>query len=120
MDNLDKLVFLEITNKQFTKFSNSDFYSTLKLLSESEEDEFYKLAEEIHAIWNNLNAPRNLTMNKIYNSFDEYREEIQVSPRITKIMSDFNLDLKDSMSDEVKKSIIAVLGKDFFDKTFSQ
>ena len=120
MDHLDKLIFLEITNKQFTKFPDSDYYKTIEFLSEAEKDEFYKLADEIHSIWNNLNTPPNLTMNKVYNTFDEYRSEIKVSSKIIKVMNDFNLDLKDKMSDEVKKSIIALLGKDFFDKTFGQ
>lgn len=120
MNNLDKVVFLEITNKQFSKFPNSDFYNTLELLAESEKDEFYKLAPEIHSIWNNLNSPPNLTRSKIYGSFDEYRTEIKVSPRITKIMTDFNLDLKDKMSDETKKLIISLLGKNFFDQTFGK
>lgn len=120
MDNLDKLFFLKITNKQFTKFPDSEYYKTLELLSEMDKDEFYKLADEVHSIWNNLNTPPNLTMNKVYGSFDEYRDEIEVSSRITKIMNDFNLDLKDKMSNEVKKSIIALLGKDFFDKTFGK
>lgn len=35
-------------------------------------------------------------------------------------MDDFDLDLKNKMSDEVKRSIIKLLGKDFFDKTFGQ
>lgn len=77
MDNLEKLIFLEITNKQFTKFHNSEYYNTIKLLSEAEQNEFYKLADEIHLIWNNLNAPSNLTMSKIYNSFDEYKKKFR-------------------------------------------
>jgi hypothetical protein len=121
MDNLDKLIFLEITNKQFTKFQNSDYYKTLELLPEKDKEEFYKLADEIDEIWNNLNTPKNLTINyKVYGSFEEYSGEIEVSSRISKIVNDFNLDLKDEMSDEVKKSIIALLGKDFFDQTFGK
>jgi hypothetical protein len=119
MDYLDKLIFFEITNKQFTKLPNSDYYKTIALLSGAEEVEFYKLAEEIHEIWNNLNTPKNLVVNyKVYGSFDEYKDEVKVSSRISKIMNDFNLDLKEQMSDELKKSIIAILGKDFFDETF--
>jgi hypothetical protein len=121
MDNLDKLIFLEITNKQFTKFPNSDYYKTLELLSEIDKEEFYKLADEIHKIWNNLNTPKKFAINyKVYGSFNEYKDEIEVSSRISKIINDFNLDLKDEMSDEVKKSIIALLGKDFFDETFGK
>ena len=121
MDNLDKLIFLEITNKQFTKFENSDYYKTLELLPEIEKEEFYKLTEEIHEIWNNLNTPKNFPINyKVYNSFDEYSGEIEVSPRISKIMNDFNLNLKDEMSDELRKSIISLFGKDFFDETFGE
>ncbi len=121
MDNLDKIIFLEITNKQFAKFPNSGYYKTLELLSEIEKEKFYKLADEIHEIWNNLNTPKKISINyKVYGSFDEYRDEIEVSSRISKIINDFNLDLKDEMSDEVKKSIIAVLGKDFFDETFGK
>lgn len=119
MDNLNKLIFLEITNKQFTKSPDSDYYKTLELLPEVDKEEFYKLADEIHDIWNNLNTPKNFTVNyKVYSSFDEYKDEIEVSSRISKIINDFNLNLKDEMSDELKKSIIALLGKDFFDKTF--
>ena len=121
MDNLDKLIFLEITNKQFTKFENSDYYKTLELLPEIEKEEFYKLTEEIHEIWNNLNTPKNFPINyKVYNSFDEYSGEIKVSPRISKIMNDFNLNLKNEMSDELRKSIISFFGKDFFDETFGE
>ncbi|MDD2819956.1 MAG: hypothetical protein PHW29_01710 [Flavobacterium sp.] len=121
MDNLNKLIFLEITNKQFTKFPDSDYYKTLELLSETDKEEFYKLADEIHEIWNNLNTPKNFAVNyKVCNSFEEYRDQIQVSSKISKIINDFNLDLKDEMSDEVKKSIIALLGKDFFDQTFGK
>jgi hypothetical protein len=120
MNNLDKLIFLEITNKQFGKFPNSEYFKTLKLLSESEADELNKLANEIHDIWNNLNTPPKLTMNKVYGSFNEYSDEIVVSPKISRIMNDFNLDLKNKMSEEVKKAIISLLGQDFFDKTFEQ
>ena len=120
-NNLDKLIFLEITNKQFTKSENPNYYKTLELLTEIEKEEFYKLTEEIHEIWNNLNTPKNFPINyKVYGSFDEYSDEIEVSSRISKIMKDYNLNLKDQMSDELRKSIISLLGKDFFDQTFGK
>jgi len=120
-NNLDKLIFLEITNKQFTKSENRNYYKTLELLPEIEKEEFYKLAQEIHKIWENLNTPKNFPINyKVYSSFDEYSDEIEVSPRILKIMNDFNLNLKDQISDEFKKSIIFILGKNYFDETFGE
>jgi hypothetical protein len=118
MNNLEKLLFLEITNKQFTKMQTSDYYATLKLLSDSEKDEFYDLANEIHTIWNYLNIPPNITLSKNYNSFDEYKNEINVSSKIIKIINDFNLNLKDNISDELKKSIISSFGRDFYDQNF--
>lgn len=119
MDNLEKLIFLEITNKQLTKALDANYYKTLKLLSEIEKDEFDELVKEIDEIWDNLNTPKNFTVFfKVYKSFDDYKNEIIVSPRIIKVMNDFNLDLKDKISEQSKKLIITKMGKDFFDQNF--
>ena len=117
MNNLEKLIFFEITNRQQGKVVNSEYYNTLEALTELEKDEYYKLESEVHNIWNNLNGPKNI-LSKQYNSFEDYQNNIDVSPTILTIMNDFNLTLKEDLSEETKKMIIKLMGKDFYDQNF--
>jgi hypothetical protein len=102
MDKIEKLVFLEITNKQFTKFPSSDFYETYNLLNDEEQTEYSKISNEIHSIWNRMNTPEILNANKKYNSIHEFISENEVSPIIVKVINDFNLDLKTEISEQTK------------------
>ena len=118
MDKIEKLVFLEITNKQFTKFATPDFYETYNLLNDDEQTEFSKISNEIHSIWNRMNTPEILNANKKHNSIHEFLSENEVSPIIVKVINDFDLDLKTEISEQTKKSIINLFGEDYFNDNF--
>jgi len=118
MDKIEKLVFLEITNKQFTKFATPDFYETYNLLNDEEQTQFSKISNEIHSIWNRMNTPEILNANKKYNSIHEFLSENEVSPIIVKVINDFDLDLKTEISEQTKKSIINLFGEDYFNDNF--
>jgi hypothetical protein len=117
MNNLEKLIFIEITNLQQGRLENSVYYKTFELLTETEQNEYFELEAEIRAIWNNLNAPKNI-LTKKYNSFEDYQNDNNVSPKISSIMEDFNLTLKDELSEKSKMIIIKLMGKDFYDENF--
>lgn len=117
MKNLEKLIFFEITNRQQGKVANTEHYNNLEALSDLEKDEFYKLEFEVHNIWNNLNGPKNI-LSKKYISFEDYQNNIIVSPMIISIMNEFNLTLKEEISEKTKKTIIKLMGKDFYDQNF--
>jgi hypothetical protein len=77
MDNLEKLLFLDITCKQFGKLdtSNPDFISTWSSLNEAEKNEYTQLAKEIHEIWSFINMPLIIDLgSKRVNSVWEYNE----------------------------------------------
>lgn len=118
MDKLEKLIFLEITNRQFTKFHNKDFFDTYKELNEQEQNKLSELTREIHSIWNVLNGPAVLNASKKYASFQDFHSENKVSPEIVKVIEDFGLTLKTEISEELKNAIIKHLGQGYFDENF--
>ena len=122
MNNIEKLVFLEMTNKQFTKFPNSEYLNTYKNLSETKRTEFHILSEEVHQIWNKINSTNFEDIeNYSINSIEEFNERIRpVSDIILKISSDFDLTLKNEISEKFKERVIKLFGKDFFDNLFSE
>lgn len=118
MDNIEKLLFLEITNKQLTKFPNRDFLDTYSSLTEEEQDEFASLSREIHSIWNSINGPEVLNANKKYSDFNHFASEHEVSDRIVQVMTDFNLTLRTEISNELKETIIKYFGQAYYDEHF--
>lgn len=118
MDKLEKLLFLEITNRQFTKFHNKDFFDTYKELNDSEKNKLSELTREIHSIWNAINGPEVLNASKKYTSFEDFHSENPVSPEIVKVIRDFELTLKSEIPEELKNAIIKFLGQDYFNEYF--
>lgn len=118
MNNLEKMLFIEITTKQADILIHPEYNETLKKLTEDEKDIFYELCHQIHTIWNDMNVPKSIDNIKQYKSFKVYIEENEVSPIIVKIAEDFNLDFKDTISAESKKFIIEQFGKKYFDDNF--
>jgi len=123
MDNLEKLIFLEITNKQFTKFPDSEYFATYQSLTKEEKDQFSLYSNEIHNIWNYINAMpvENVIDNVNINSVNDYNNSVdQISELILKTCNDFKLNLKDEITPEFKEIVIRVLGHDFYKKTFER
>ncbi|WP_298138589.1 hypothetical protein [Flavobacterium sp.] len=113
-NNLEKLLFLEMTWKQFGKLNESEYYKTIKLLSEEELNLSIILLDELHNIYNYINV--NYTDRVNADSILEYHELISpVSEIILKVSLDFGLTLKGEMSEEFKKAILDILGKDYLD-----
>lgn len=111
---LEKLLFLEMTWKQFGKLNESEYYKTIKLLSEEELSLSIKLRNELHNIYNHINV--NYTDRVNVDSILEYHELVSpVSEIILKVSLDFGLTLKGEVSEEFKKAILDILGKDYLD-----
>lgn len=118
MDKFEKIVFLEMTNKQFTKLPNSEYFETYKCLTEKEKDIIdLEISGEIHDIWSYINSPRRKGINNNeINSISEYIKYVKpINPLIQKISSEFGITLKDEISEKFKKAIIETLGKDYLD-----
>lgn len=116
----EKMVFLEMTYKQLWKIPghNKDYWNTYKSLSIKERDLIYKkIFHEIHKIWSYINS-KNIDGTKRHqiNSVLEYHNNIEkVSEIILQVSIDYDISLKSEMSEEFKKAITDVLGKDYLD-----
>lgn len=117
MNNFEKIVLMEMCNKQFTKFPNKEYYDTLEKLSESEKIKFHNLSNEIHDIWNKINgvSPDGSHLN--VNSMEEYDEKINpISKIILQVSKDFEITLKDEPSEKYRETIIRLFGKGYLDE----
>lgn len=122
MNILEKFVFLELTNKQFGKYPNSEYLGIYKNLTEKEKKEYGLIFREIHDVWNRINGQKIEGFeNSKVNSIQEYHENISpLSDIIIQVSSDFGITLKNEISDKLKKSIIKIFGEDYFNNNFSQ
>ncbi|MDO3693912.1 hypothetical protein QVZ41_03495 [Wenyingzhuangia sp. chi5] len=78
---LEKMVFLEIRNKQFLRFPDKEYYEGLSLLSDEEKNVFYrKFCDEIHEIWTFINSNKGRVHN--VHSVKEYDEFVSPVNRI--------------------------------------
>jgi len=117
--NLEKIVFFEITNKQFGRFPNSEYLNLYNTLTKSEKEKFHKLSRKIHELWNLVNSKKIDSLNVSINSFEEYHEKIEpIDSILLTVLYDFNLDLKNQISEEFKNKVIQHFGKPFFDNNF--
>ena len=113
--NLEKLLFFEMTWKQFGKLNESEYYKTINELNEEESKLSVKLRNELHKIYNYVNVRFADRIN--VDSIHEYNELVSpVSDIILKISSDFNLTLKGEISQEFKNAMLKILGKDYLDE----
>lgn len=109
-NNLEKLLFLEMTHKQFGNFDENEYNKTIKELNEDELKLSVKLLKELHEIYNYVNVRFIDRIN--VNSIHEYNVLISpVSEVILKVSSDFNLTLKGEISQEFKNAMVKVFGK---------
>ncbi|TAF11512.1 MAG: hypothetical protein EAZ75_00710 [Flavobacteriia bacterium] len=114
-NNLEKLLFLEITWKQFGKLNESEYYKTIKELNEEESKLSVKLRNELHEICNHINVRFADRIN--VDSIHQYDEFVSpVSEIILKVSSDFNLTLKGEISQEFKNAMLKIFGKDYLDE----
>ena len=114
-NNLEKLLFLEITWKQFGKLNESEYYKTIKELNEEESKLSVKLRNELHEIYNHINVRFADRIN--VDSIHQYDEFVSpVSEIILKVASDFNLTLKGEISQEFKNAMLKIFGKDYLDE----
>ena len=114
MNNLEKIIFLRITWRQFGKLNEKEYYDTYSLLSQEEKHLIGKLDSEIHDIYNYINT--NFKEKIIVDSIQEYNDKIKsVSEIILNVSNDFNLSLKTEITEEFKSIIIKRFGKDFLD-----
>jgi hypothetical protein len=105
--NLEKLLFLEMTWKQFGKLDKSEYYKTFNELNEEESKLSVKLLNELHEIYNYVNVRFADRIN-----VDSIHELVSpVSDIILKVSSDFNLTLKGEISQEFKNAMLKVFGK---------
>lgn len=118
MDNLEKILFIDLTCKQFDKIDTDhpEFISTWKRLTEKEKTEYSLLTNEIHEIWSYINMPIIIDLgNKRVNSVFEYNELIHpVNNKILKFCRDFEISLKEELTDNFKKAAKRSLGQDYF------
>ena len=119
INQFEKMVFLELTNKQFSKFPNSEYYETYKNLKQKEKDLIdTEISNEIHQIWNYINTTKlNDSEYKRVTSISEYNDLINpVSEIVLKISADYNITLKKELSEKFLKAIRETLGQDFLDR----
>ena len=123
MNNLEKLLFLEFTNKQYSKFPNKEYYDVYNILSEIEKSEFTMLAREIREIWNYINSPsiKNVIDNSDCKSIKDYNNKFgNVNEKILQIARDFEINLETKMDEKFKNNIISLFGKEYFENNFGE
>jgi predicted transcriptional regulator len=120
MNPFTKMLFLELTNKQFVKMANDDYYTTWRVLTEQEKQKFGELSREIHQIWTHLNSKSIPELfKKSATTVAEYNELIErISPEILDVVRDFNLTLYNEMDPTFKEAYIRLFGKESFDRNF--
>lgn len=121
MNQLEKLIFLEVTNKQINKLPNSSYFEAYRELNQSERKVFAEYVREIHEIWNFINSKPvlNALDNEGVNTIFDYNEFVSpVSNQILQVCTDFELTLKNEISSEFKQNIIKILGIEFYKKHF--
>lgn len=118
MDNFEKIVFLEMTNKQFSKFPEQEYFKTYNLLTQEEQIIFSKISAEIHQIWNYINTNQIVGLEKFnIETLEQYNEKVSpISDIILKVSLEFGITLEREISEKLKKSILCVFGKDYLDK----
>ena len=123
MNNFEKILFLDFTNKQFSKQPNSEYYATYQLLSETEKQELGELSRELHEIWTYINSKPvlNVIDNRGINSIEDYHANIRhVNPKLMRMAVEFSLTLRNEMSDKTKDAIIKLFGVDYFRNNFEK
>lgn len=123
MNNLEKMLFLEMTNIQFRESPNSVYYSSYKALSQKEKEQFTELYRELHNIWNYINSKPvlNVIDNRGIDSVADYNEKVaKVDRMILQVSRDFELAMKNEMNEELKNAIISFFGIDFYNQRFAK
>lgn len=123
MKNLEKMLFLEMTMKQFANLPDTTYYETYKSLSKEQLEEFTKLSQELHNIWTFINgrAILNVLDNEGVETILDYNDKITtVSAKIMRIAKDFDLTLKDEMTEDVKNAIISICGLEYYLQNFGK
>ncbi|WP_055447097.1 hypothetical protein [Lacinutrix mariniflava] len=118
MNTFEKIVFLEMTNKQFAKLPDSEYYATYNKLTEEEKDVIdLNISNEIHEIWTRINTKQRKGIHKTeINSIEEYNELITpISTVVLRVSSDFGITLKNEVTDKFKNEVINIFGKDYLD-----
>lgn len=119
MNTFEKIVFLEMTNKQFAKLPNSEYFESYKKLDENEKDLIdLNISNEIHEIWTWINTKQRKEIHKAeINSIEEYNELIApVSEIILNVSKEFGITLKNEVTEQFKNAVTSILGKDYLDQ----
>lgn len=84
--NLEKLVFLEMTNKEMAQLPNQDYFETYNMLSEKEKEYFGNLSRQIHNIWTQINTQSIPNVHvKDADTIIEYNDKVEpIDPLILK------------------------------------
>lgn len=117
MDNLEKILFIDITCHHFGKpnTNHPNYIETWQRLSENEKATYTKLTNEIHEVWSYVNMPKIIPVKQRVNSVFEYHELIQpVDERILKVCNDFEISLKEELTEEFKATAKKIFGDDYF------
>jgi hypothetical protein len=117
---LEKLVFLEMTNRDMSLLPNQEFYDTYNLLNEAEKIRYYAIKNQVDNILRHIKTESILNAHtKIADSILEYNELVEkVDPLIIKCHKDFGVTLKGTNNEKFKEAIICILGRDFYEKHF--
>lgn len=120
MQALEKMLFLELTNKQFVKMADSQYYDTWEKLTEIEKQQFGLFSNKIHQIWTYLNSSSIPgAFNKRAETIEEYNELVEpISPEILSLTRDFGITLKRTMNTDFKNAYIRIFGKEAFEQKF--
>ena len=114
MTILEKLVYMQIKNKQLGQLPDSEYLNLYKGLTEKGKIEFGILYKELNQIFNRLNTDHEFFGGrKAIHSVKEYDMEIvSVSEIIMKMVNQFGLTLKREITPEILNAHKSILGKD--------
>lgn len=118
MNKIEKTIFLHIRQYQLGPEDQAEITSTYGQMSPEEKKQYGELSRELHRIWNHINGPDilNATPTNRVKTFQDYHSKVSpISPIILKVLEDFDLTLKDTITQSEKDAIIAILGQGYFD-----
>jgi hypothetical protein len=121
MNKIEKILFLHIRQYQYSVSEESEINAVYREMTEEEKNEYAKLWNELHEIWNYINSPPvlNVRADDGVKTVQAYHEKVNpVNDVILKVINDFDFTLKETMTKKQKAAMIAILGESYFNEKY--